>query len=177
MAFFKGSAWLSCIPKTKLLTADAYSFCSMIRLRLGADLPGVRSMQCRCKWRGVRGHIDTKGYHLMSQCLKGNQRFTTHHGLTHTYTQMFHQAGFVTRLEVPHTYTLVDNFMIRSEKRADLIVKNFTNGRACFDVSVTILGTQRLSDPLQETQLPGRQQNSGKPGKGTCMETSLQLLG
>jgi hypothetical protein len=68
----------------------------------------------------------------MSQCCKGNQRFTTHSGVAQTYAQMLRQAGFITRLEVPHTYNLVDN----SEKRADLIVENYIHGRACFDVSI-----------------------------------------
>jgi hypothetical protein len=129
----EASAWTTTVPKTEGLAVEPSTFRSMISFRFGANLPGIRAMPCKCLDRGSRGHIDPKGLHLMALCKKGNQRFVTHNGLAHCYVQMLRQAGYITRLEVPNAFSHVAN----TEKRADFIVENFRDGRACFDVSVT----------------------------------------
>jgi hypothetical protein len=127
------AAWLLALPRTPYLTVEASIFRTMICHRLGADIPGITQVKCRCNTRNRSGWIDSKGIHLMAQCPRGNQRFNTHDALVLNYAQMLREAGFLTRMEPRNEFIHIDG----TGKRPDLQVYNFKGGRACFDVSVT----------------------------------------
>ncbi|MFN3503591.1 MAG: hypothetical protein ACK4ZJ_15140 [Allorhizobium sp.] len=131
----EGGGWLACVAKTPDQRLTPEQFRIQVFKRLGKDLPQLTRMPCICK----HGTIDTKGFHLCSQCPVGNQRFQTHDAIALTWVALLKQAGFMCRVEDPGCFRELQD----TNKRADIVVDNWEDGkRAIFDISVTHPWTQ-----------------------------------
>ena len=96
---------------------------------LGLSIIGCNAGPCfECN-----GHVDEKGYHLLSVCKIGNERQCTHNAVRDAVVELY--AGLVTRIEDPNLNKLAD---IISKRRTDFVCDNFLPGvPLTLDVAVT----------------------------------------
>lgn len=127
----EGGAWLTAIPKTPLTSISPAVFSLRLRARLGLDLcSSLSGTPCVCSSGEI---LDAAGFHLSAACPVGGERNRTHDAVVHTWSSLLKRAGYLCRMEDPACFREVRD----SDRRADLVVENWFDGRrGIFDVSI-----------------------------------------
>ena len=91
----KSGSFLLAIPKTPKMVAAPFIFITMLRRRLGCNLPQLRSTSCICS-RQARN--DALGVHLIA-CNHGPERHQTHDFMVHEINSCAKACGLYSKTE------------------------------------------------------------------------------
>ncbi len=118
-------------------------FAEILCYRLGVPYSFTPTGTCICG--AALSRTDNCNHtHVQSACVHGNHRQTKHNALRDVLIQLFRNAGYIVMGEP----TLVDVTNPTSKERLDLIVDNYTPGKALYiDVSVIDVLQKKYNSP------------------------------
>ena len=133
----EAAALVTTIPKCQYTTIrDADQMRERLSLRLGLDVGYLVAGPCKCgSGQSSDGYVDSKGYHLQSQCLLGGRRLSTHNAVRDPVIDFSRAACYTCKADNGAIMRAACRSSTKS--RADMLIDNFDCGKPLgVDVSV-----------------------------------------
>ena len=136
----EGAAFLAAVPKDRERTVDGRIFLNCVRMNLGQPLDGVPLLE-HCPHCNERYAVDREGFHLLAQCIVGNQRISRHNVLVQEWLSFHRHAGYHCTTE---DGAAIRRTLDQSRKKPDISVLNWQQATT-LELDVVITDPRRFT--------------------------------